>query len=106
MIPPDAQRAMSKRAGATVVEVKGTHAVYVSRPDAVASLITKAAKGGASGGSVAWCMAQRTPRSRSWARTMSCEARRTFDPRWVRRAVVQNVVSYGVVVRFHDSSSR
>ena len=45
MIPPDAQRAMSKRAGATVVEVKGSHAVYVSRPDAVASLIAKAAKG-------------------------------------------------------------
>lgn len=34
MIPPDAQRAMSKRAGATVVEVKGSHAVYVSRPEA------------------------------------------------------------------------
>ena len=45
MIPPDAQRAMSKRAGATVVEVKGSHAVYVSRPDAVVSLIAKAAKG-------------------------------------------------------------
>jgi len=28
MIPPDAQRAMSKRAGSTVVEVKGSHAVY------------------------------------------------------------------------------
>ena len=48
MIPPDAQRAMSKRAGATVVEVKGSHAVYVSRPDAVASLIARAAKGGES----------------------------------------------------------
>ena len=45
MIPPDAQRAMSRRASATVVEVKGSHAVYVSQPDAVASLITKAAKG-------------------------------------------------------------
>ncbi len=45
MIPPDAQRAMSKRAGATVVEVKGSHAIYVSQPDAVASLIAKAAKG-------------------------------------------------------------
>ena len=30
MIPPDAQRAMSKRAGSTVVEVEGSHAVYVS----------------------------------------------------------------------------
>jgi pimeloyl-ACP methyl ester carboxylesterase len=43
MIPPDAQRAMSKRAGATVVEVKGSHAVYVSQPKAVADLIAKAA---------------------------------------------------------------
>jgi pimeloyl-ACP methyl ester carboxylesterase len=45
MIPPDAQRAMSKRAGATVAEVKGSHAVYVSQPQAVAALITKAAHG-------------------------------------------------------------
>jgi pimeloyl-ACP methyl ester carboxylesterase len=47
MIPPDAQRAMSKRAGSTVVEVKGSHAVYVSQPQAVASIIEKAAKGAA-----------------------------------------------------------
>ena len=26
MIPPDAQRAMSKRGGATVIEVQGSHA--------------------------------------------------------------------------------
>ena len=45
MIPPDAQRAMSKRAGSTVVEVKGSHSVYVSQPQAVASLIEQAAKG-------------------------------------------------------------
>src|ERR1700687_819980 len=32
MIPPDAQRSMSKRAGSTVVEVKGSHAIYVSQP--------------------------------------------------------------------------
>src|SRR5258707_11428027 len=32
MIPPDAQRAMSKRAGATVVEAKVSHAIYVSQP--------------------------------------------------------------------------
>jgi pimeloyl-ACP methyl ester carboxylesterase len=44
MIPPAAQRAMSKRAGATVVEVKGSHAVYVPQPQAVAELIKKAAK--------------------------------------------------------------
>jgi pimeloyl-ACP methyl ester carboxylesterase len=45
MIPPAAQRFMSKRAGATVVEVAGSHAIYVSQPAAVAGLITKAAKG-------------------------------------------------------------
>ena len=45
MIPPDAQRAMSKRAGSTVTEVKGSHAVYVSQPKAVAALIEKAARG-------------------------------------------------------------
>ena len=45
MIPPDAQRAMSKRAGAKVVEVKASHSVYVSQPQAVASLIETAAKG-------------------------------------------------------------
>lgn len=44
MIPPEAQRAMSKRAGSTVVEVKGSHAVYVSQPAAVAALIEKAAR--------------------------------------------------------------
>ena len=43
MIPPDAQRFMSKRAGATVVEVKGSHAIYVSQPRAVAALIEQAA---------------------------------------------------------------
>ena len=45
MIPPDAQRAMSKRAGSTVVEVKSSHAVYVSHPEAVAHLIEQAATG-------------------------------------------------------------
>ncbi len=44
MIPPPAQRAMAKRAGATVVETKGSHAVYVSQPEAVAALIEQAAK--------------------------------------------------------------
>jgi pimeloyl-ACP methyl ester carboxylesterase len=43
MIPPGAQRAMSKRAESSVVEVKGSHAVYVSQPAAVAELIRKAA---------------------------------------------------------------
>lgn len=47
MIPPDVQRAMSRRAGSTVVEAKGSHAVYVSQPQAVAALIAKAAHGAA-----------------------------------------------------------
>ena len=45
MIPPAAQQAMSKRTGSTVVQVRGSHAVYVSEPEAVAALIEKAAKG-------------------------------------------------------------
>ena len=44
MIPPPAQRAMAERAGATVVEVAGPHAIFVSQPGAVASLIAKAAE--------------------------------------------------------------
>jgi len=44
MIPPDAQRAMSRRAGSTVAEVKASHSVYVSQPQAVASIIENAAK--------------------------------------------------------------
>ena len=43
MIPPAAQREMSKRAGATVVEAPGSHAIYVSQPEAVADLIARAA---------------------------------------------------------------
>jgi pimeloyl-ACP methyl ester carboxylesterase len=43
MIPPDAQRSMSKRAGSTVVEAKGSHAIYVSQPQVVAKLIETAA---------------------------------------------------------------
>jgi pimeloyl-ACP methyl ester carboxylesterase len=45
MIPPPAQRLMSKRAGSTVVEAKGSHSVYVSKPAEVAALIETAAKG-------------------------------------------------------------
>ncbi len=45
MIPPPAQQFMSKRAGSTVVEVKGSHAIYVSKPEEVAALIRKAAAG-------------------------------------------------------------
>jgi pimeloyl-ACP methyl ester carboxylesterase len=45
MIPPPAQRVMSKRAGATVVEVKASHAVYASQPNAVAAAIERATRG-------------------------------------------------------------
>jgi pimeloyl-ACP methyl ester carboxylesterase len=45
MIPYPAQKAMSERAGSTVAEVPGSHAIYVSNPKAVAALIEKAARG-------------------------------------------------------------
>jgi pimeloyl-ACP methyl ester carboxylesterase len=45
MIPPPAQRSMSKRAGSTVIEVAGSHAIYVSQPSKVAAFIEQAAKG-------------------------------------------------------------
>ncbi len=44
MIPPPAQRMMAERAGATTTEAPGSHAIYVSQPAAVASLITQAAR--------------------------------------------------------------
>ena len=44
MIPPDAQRAMAKRAGSRTVDVKGSHAVYVSQPETVADLIARVAE--------------------------------------------------------------
>ncbi len=43
MIPFPAQQFMSNRAGATVAEVPGSHAIYVSNPRAVADLIQQAA---------------------------------------------------------------
>src|SRR5881397_2966818 len=44
MIPPPAQRFMSKRAGSTVRESPGSHAIYVSRPAPVVALIEQAAR--------------------------------------------------------------
>jgi len=44
MIPPPAQRQMAERAGASVREVPGSHAVYVSQPQAVADLVHTAAE--------------------------------------------------------------
>jgi pimeloyl-ACP methyl ester carboxylesterase len=43
-IPPDGQRFMAKRANAKVVEIKGSHAVFISRAEAVANVIDAAAK--------------------------------------------------------------
>ena len=45
MIPPPAQRFMAESTGSTVVEAAGSHAIYVSQPDAVAKLIKTAAEG-------------------------------------------------------------
>jgi pimeloyl-ACP methyl ester carboxylesterase len=44
MIPIAAQRSMAERAGSTVTEVAGSHAVYVSKPKDVAALIARAAR--------------------------------------------------------------
>jgi len=45
MMPPEAQRAMASRAGAQVTEAPGSHAIYVSNPEVVASVIKQAAVG-------------------------------------------------------------
>jgi pimeloyl-ACP methyl ester carboxylesterase len=44
IIPPAVHRFMSRRAGSTVIEVVGSHAIYVSQPQAVAAFIEKAAR--------------------------------------------------------------
>ena len=44
MIPPQAQRAMAERAGASTTEVPGSHAIYVSQPSATAGVITQASR--------------------------------------------------------------
>lgn len=43
MINPDLERFMYKRSNAKTIELKGSHAIYVSQPKAVAALIEKAA---------------------------------------------------------------
>jgi pimeloyl-ACP methyl ester carboxylesterase len=43
MIPPPAQRMMAQRAGATVREAAGSHAIYVSKPQRVVDIIEAAA---------------------------------------------------------------
>ncbi|WP_229791641.1 alpha/beta fold hydrolase [Micromonospora fulviviridis] len=44
MIPPPAQRTMAQRAGSTIVEAIGSHAIYASQPGAVADLIRQAGR--------------------------------------------------------------
>jgi pimeloyl-ACP methyl ester carboxylesterase len=46
MIPPQAQREMSGRAGMTVEEAGASHSVYVSQPGAVAEIVKQAANAG------------------------------------------------------------
>jgi pimeloyl-ACP methyl ester carboxylesterase len=43
-IVPDIQRTMYKRSNTKVTEVKGSHAVYISQPEKVASVIKDAAQ--------------------------------------------------------------
>jgi pimeloyl-ACP methyl ester carboxylesterase len=45
MIPVPAQRMMANRAGAKTIDQSGSHAVYVSHPEAVAAIIEDAARG-------------------------------------------------------------
>ena len=45
MIPVPAQRMMANRTGAKTTDQAGSHAVYVSQPDAVADIIDNAAQG-------------------------------------------------------------
>lgn len=44
-IVPDIQRTMYKRSGSVVTEIKGSHVVFISKPQAVADVIEAAAKG-------------------------------------------------------------
>jgi pimeloyl-ACP methyl ester carboxylesterase len=66
MIPPAAQRVMAIRAGSTVVEERGSHAIYVSKPAVVAALIEEALKGEG-----------RPPQSRRPGTASPCGPRRT-----------------------------
>jgi pimeloyl-ACP methyl ester carboxylesterase len=47
MIPPPAQHTMAARIGATVSEAAASHSVYLSQPEAVATVIAQAAAGAA-----------------------------------------------------------
>lgn len=43
-INPDLERDMAKRAGSAVTEIAGSHAVFASKPEEVADVITEAAR--------------------------------------------------------------
>jgi pimeloyl-ACP methyl ester carboxylesterase len=45
MIPPDQQRSMAQRAGATTVETASSHSVFLSHPEAVTGVIKSADSG-------------------------------------------------------------
>jgi hypothetical protein len=45
MIPPDQQRSMAQRIGATTVETAANHSVFVSQPGAVTEVIKAADSG-------------------------------------------------------------
>jgi hypothetical protein len=45
MIPPDQQRSMAQRIGATTVETAASHSVFVSQPEAVTEIIKAADSG-------------------------------------------------------------
>lgn len=45
MIAPELQHFLSRRAGSTVTEIEGSHAIFISHPDAVATIIEQAAAG-------------------------------------------------------------
>ena len=47
MIPPPAQHTMAEKIGATLSEVAASHSVYLSQPEAVATLVAQAAAGAA-----------------------------------------------------------
>jgi len=47
IIPPTAQRQMATRANAAITDVRGSHAVYISQPHAVAEAIDAAARAAA-----------------------------------------------------------
>lgn len=43
-INPELQRSMYKRSGSLTTEIKGSHAIYISQPEAVAAVIRQAAQ--------------------------------------------------------------